>query len=83
VVFEDCSLKGGVRQTLLPFAILALCVYTVTYPCVLFYILFKNHMRIMEDQLLRAEDRWVPLPMRSLPPTPFVAFGRACVIVFD
>jgi hypothetical protein len=27
VVFEDCSMKGGVRETLLPFAILALCVY--------------------------------------------------------
>jgi hypothetical protein len=25
VVFEDCHMKGGVRETLLPFAIIALC----------------------------------------------------------
>jgi hypothetical protein len=31
--------------------------YTVAYPCILFYILFKNRMKIMEDQLLRAEGR--------------------------
>jgi hypothetical protein len=56
-VFEDCDLKGGVRQTLLPFAVIGLCGYTIAYPCVLFYILYKNRLRIMEDQLLRAEDR--------------------------
>ena len=33
------------------------CRYTVAYPCILFYILFKNRMKIMEDQLLRAEGR--------------------------
>ncbi len=27
------------------------------YPTVLFYILYVNRLRIMEDQLLRAEDR--------------------------
>lgn len=31
--------------------------YTVMYPTVLFYILYVNRLRIMEDQLLRAEDR--------------------------
>jgi hypothetical protein len=59
VVFEDCNLKGGVRQTLLPYAIIALCVYTITYPCTVFYLLYKNRMLIMEDQLLRAEDKCV------------------------
>ena len=57
VVFEDCQQKGGVRQTLLPYAIIALAVYTIAFPCTLFYILYENRMKIMEDQLLRAEDR--------------------------
>ncbi len=57
VVFESCSLKGGVHQTLLPLAVIALCVYSIGYPCLLFFILYKNRMRIMEDQLLRAEGR--------------------------
>ncbi len=99
-MFEDCQQKGGVRETLLPFAIIALCTYvvrfwrhsphgvharlgtgcvfcqgtpvshpafslhdhvrdryTITYPCMLFYILYQNRMKIMEDQLLRAEGR--------------------------
>jgi hypothetical protein len=56
-VFEDCSLKGGIRMTLLPFAILGLCFYTITYPLVVFAILYRYRDRVMEDQLLRAEDR--------------------------
>jgi hypothetical protein len=57
VVFEPCNRPGGVRMTLLPYAIIALCVYTVGYPVLVFLILNKYHDRIMEDQLLRAEDR--------------------------
>ena len=44
-------------MTLLPFAILGLCFYTITYPLVVFAILHQNRMKVMEDQLLRAEDR--------------------------
>lgn len=41
---------------LMPYAICALCFYCIGYPVLVFFILYKNHMRIMEDQLLRAED---------------------------
>ena len=37
--------------------LLCTCRYTITYPCILFYILYQNRMKIMEDQLLRAENR--------------------------
>jgi hypothetical protein len=57
VVFEDCHRKGGVRETLLPWAILALCGYCIAYPCALLMILYRNRHLIMEDQLLRAEGR--------------------------
>jgi hypothetical protein len=40
----------------MPYAICALCFYCIGYPVLVFFILYKNHMRIMEDQLLRAED---------------------------
>ena len=57
VVFEDCELPGGVRQTLLPWAVMGLCGYVVAFPCILFYLLHTRRVRIMEDQLLRAEGR--------------------------
>ncbi len=57
VVFEPCNRPGGVRETLLPFAVLALCGYCIAYPCALMFILYRNRMKIMEDQLLRAENR--------------------------
>ena len=55
VVFEDCALPGGIHQRLLPLAILGMCFYCITYPLILFGLLYRNRFRIMEDQLLRAE----------------------------
>ncbi len=80
VVFEDCKHPGGIREILLPYAIIALCVYTISYPCALFYILYKNRMLVMEDQLLRAEDRWCSCSARLLHSREFakvVAHARA------
>lgn len=54
IVFEDCATPGGMHQTLLPFAILAFCTYTVGYPVLVALILFRNKERVKEDQLLRA-----------------------------
>ncbi len=56
MVFEDCSLPNGVHQTLLPFAIIGMCFYCIAYPLILFSLLYRNRFRIMEDQLLRAEN---------------------------
>jgi hypothetical protein len=55
-VFESCSKKGGVHQTLLPWAIIFFCAYTLGYPAVVALILFKNQERVKEDQLLRANN---------------------------
>ena len=57
VVFEKCSQPGGAHYTLLPFAIIGITFYCIAYPCVVFTMLYKNRFLIMEDQLLRAEDR--------------------------
>ena len=56
-MFEDCAKPGGVHLSLLPFAIVGFCFYSVGYPMALYLILRNNRERIMEDQLLRAEDR--------------------------
>ena len=56
-MFEDCSLPGGVHERLLPWAILALAGYCLAYPALLLFILYRNRERVMEDQLLRADDR--------------------------
>jgi hypothetical protein len=57
VVFERCDRPGGVRETLLPYAIVALTFFTVGYPCLVAFILYRSRFLIMEDQLLRAQDR--------------------------
>ncbi len=57
MVFEDCAKPGGLHQQLLPFAILGLCAYSIGYPVGLFVVLYRKRYAVMEDQLLRAEDR--------------------------
>jgi len=54
VVFEECGLPGGVQMTLLPFAIIAFCVYTVAYPAAVATLLYRSRDLVVEDQLLRA-----------------------------
>ena len=55
VVFEECGVPGGLQMRLLPFAIIALLVYTLGYPSTVAWVLYKNREKIMEDQLLRAQ----------------------------
>jgi hypothetical protein len=55
VVFEPCGVPGLTQMALLPYAIIALIVYTVGYPAFLVNLLWRNHELIMEDQLLRAK----------------------------
>ena len=55
VVFEDCALPGGVRQTMWPIALIALLGYTFGYPAFLCHKLWTHRVLAMEDQLLRAK----------------------------
>jgi len=55
MVFEPCAKPGGVHQTLLPWAIIALCVYSVGYPLVCILVLWRHWSVIYFDQLLRAK----------------------------
>jgi hypothetical protein len=56
VVFEECGLPGGTQLTLLPWSLIGLAFYTVGYPAfVLYWVLYRNRVLIMEDQLLRAK----------------------------
>jgi len=57
VVFEECGLAGGIQMTLLPFALAALLLYVMGYPILVAKLLRKNKMLIMEDQLLRANNK--------------------------
>jgi len=54
VVFEACDKEGGTHQTLLPFAIIAFCTYTMGFPLLCGTIIMKNSRRIQIDQKLRA-----------------------------
>ena len=56
VEFEECGKPGGIQMTLMPYAICALVFYCFGYPLVVMTILYRNRHKIMEDQLLRAED---------------------------
>ena len=52
MVFEECGLPGGVQETLMPWAVLALLFYVIGFPIVSAYVLFKNKVGIKKDQLL-------------------------------
>ncbi|GMI27037.1 hypothetical protein TeGR_g1845, partial [Tetraparma gracilis] len=53
-----CYEKGGDHIALVPLAVIAICVYTIGYPCYMAYVLFtpKNKARAITDQVLRAMD---------------------------
>ncbi|KAA0161835.1 hypothetical protein FNF31_03620 [Cafeteria roenbergensis] len=52
MVFEECGLPGGVQETLMPWAVLALIFYVIGFPVVSGYFLFKHKNDIKKDQLL-------------------------------
>jgi hypothetical protein len=54
-VFEECFLPGGAHLTLLPYAVLAVIVYTIGYPAFLAQLLWRRSEMVMEDQYLRAK----------------------------
>ena len=56
-MFERCDEPGGIHETLLPFAAIALLVYVLGYPTVLGTLLYRNRMVVMEDQLIRATGK--------------------------
>ena len=56
-VFEPCGQKGGVQLQLMPFAIIALCVYTFGFPAWVAYMLVTYKKTIMLDQLRRAQGK--------------------------
>lgn len=47
-------MPGGTQLTLLPWSIICLAAYTVGYPAIIGYTLWRNLAVVMEDQLLRA-----------------------------
>ena len=52
MVFEECGLPGGVQETLMPWAVLALIFYVIGFPIVSGYFLYKHKNDIKKDQLL-------------------------------
>ena len=54
-VFEPCGQKGGVQLQLMPFAVIALIVYTFGFPAWVAFMLVVNKETIMLDQLRRAQ----------------------------
>ena len=53
---ERCTVPvSGTQAALIPLALFSLLGYTVAYPCILAYNLYKNRELVMEDQLLRAK----------------------------
>lgn len=54
VQFEECGKPGGLQVSLIPASVLGLLGYTVGFPAILTWILYKWREVIMLDQLLRA-----------------------------
>lgn len=54
-VFEECYLEGGTHLLLLPWAVATLLVYTIGYPGLVGWILYRGREKCKEDQLLRAQ----------------------------
>jgi hypothetical protein len=50
-----CGDPGGVQMQLQPLAILFLVMYTFGFPAFIAYVLWNNHMLVIEDQYLRAK----------------------------
>jgi len=53
-VFEECGKPGGIQETLLPFAIIALLVYVIGFPTFVGWLIYKFGDVIRRDQLIRA-----------------------------
>jgi hypothetical protein len=51
-----CWEEGSLQMTLVPWAIVLFCVYSLGYPFLIFVILRKNKDLMKEDQLLRAKE---------------------------
>ena len=56
VQFEQCGKPGGLQMTLMPVAILGIVFYSIGFPALIGYVLFKHKLNIMFDQLLRAQE---------------------------
>jgi len=55
-VFVRCNEPGGLHLSLLPLAVVTLGLYTIAYPGLVAWILFKFRVEIREDQYLRAKS---------------------------
>jgi hypothetical protein len=56
VVFEECDIPGGLHMRLLPAAIMTFMLYSLGFPALVAFIVFKNRNRCIADQILRAEQ---------------------------
>jgi hypothetical protein len=56
VVFVECYEKGGLHLALLPWAVLTFMSYSLGFPALVAFIVFKNRKRCIDDQILRAEQ---------------------------
>lgn len=56
-VFEECGIPGGTQMTLMPAAILGICLIVVGYPLGVLFVVYRNRDVIMEDQVLRALNK--------------------------
>lgn len=52
-----CYESGSLQMQLLPFAVLGIIFYTLGYPALLAWLLWRNKARIREDQVLRANGK--------------------------
>lgn len=52
MVFEECGKPGGVQETLMPWAVIALLVYVIGFPVGAGIILWRNKDSFKKDQLL-------------------------------
>jgi cysteine-rich repeat protein len=52
MVFEECGKPGGVQETLMPWAVIALLVYVIGFPIGAGVILWRNKDSFKKDQLL-------------------------------
>jgi hypothetical protein len=51
----ECGVSGGTQQTLVPYAVVALIVYTIGFPLFVAFVIFRNKENILIDQVHRAE----------------------------
>jgi hypothetical protein len=54
---EPCGLPGGIQHRLLPGAITTLFCYVIGYPLLVFFVLYTQREKIMEDQYIRAKGQ--------------------------